>query len=106
MANNKEGKALKNLYGNPVSINFIIPGGGRYGACLAKEFRKALNTGLGLAILRNFALGRAVPRRGAFTYITGVTPQIIRNIASGQVKLAALLKGFDRELKGESLQIP
>ena len=54
----------------------------------------------------NFALGKAAPRRGAFTYITGITPQIIRNITSGQAKLAALLEGFDRELKGESLQIP
>ena len=62
------------IYGNPVSINSIIPGGGRHGAYLAKELREALNVGLGLIILRNFALGRAVPRWGAFAYVAGVTP--------------------------------
>ena len=36
--NNKEGKALKNLYGNLVFINSIIPGGGHHGAYLAKKF--------------------------------------------------------------------
>ena len=52
---------------------------------------------------RNFALGRAAPRRGAFAHIAGVTPQIVRNAASGQAKLAAFLEGFDRKLEGESL---
>ena len=74
MANNKNSKALKDLYKNLIFINFIIPGGGRYGACLAKEFRKALDIRLGLIILRNFALGKAVPYWGAFAYIMGVTP--------------------------------
>ena len=74
MANNKEGKAFKDLYKNPVSINFIIPGGGRHGACFAKELREVFNAGLGLVLLRNFALGKAAPRRGAFAHITGVTP--------------------------------
>ena len=55
---------------------------------------------------RNFALGRAAPYRGAFAYIIGVTPQIIKNITSGQTGLAALLEGFNRELEGESLQTP
>ena len=81
--NNKEGKAFKDFYGNLVFIDFIIPGGGRHGVYLAKEFRKVLNIRLGLIILRNFALGKAVPYRGAFTYITGVIPQIIKNIISG-----------------------
>ena len=106
MANNKKGKAFKNLYKNPVSINSIIPGGGRHGARLAKKLWKILNIKLGLVILCNFALGRAAPYWGAFAYITGIISQIIKNIASGQIKLAALLKGFNRELKGESLQIP
>ena len=101
LANNKKGKAFKDLYGNLIFIDFIIPGGGRHGACLAKEFREALNTGLGLIILRNFTLGKAVPCQGAFAYIAGVTLQIIRNITSGQARLAALLKGVDRELEGE-----
>ena len=72
--NNKEGKALKDLHRNLIFINFIIPGGGRYGACLIKEFREILNTGLGLVIFYNFALGKAVPCRGTFTYIIRVTP--------------------------------
>ena len=54
----------------------------------------------------NFALGKAAPRRGAFTHITGVTPQIIKNTTSGQAKLAALLEGSNRKLEGESLQTP
>ena len=73
-ANNKKGKALTNSYKNPVSINFIIPRDGRHSARLAKELRKILDTGLGLVISRNFALGKAVPRRGTFTHITGITP--------------------------------
>ena len=72
-ANNKEGKAFKNLYGNPVFINFIIPGGGYHGARLAKKFRKTLDIRLGLIILYNFTLGKAVPYRGTFAYITEVT---------------------------------
>ena len=72
--NNKEGKAFIDFYKNPVSINFIIPGGGRYGAYLIKEFREILDTGLGPAIFRNFTLGKAVPRRGTFAYIAGITP--------------------------------
>ena len=60
-ANNKESKAFKNLYKNLIFINFIIPGGRRHGAYLAKKLREALNTGLGLVILRNFTLGKAVP---------------------------------------------
>ena len=72
LANSKEGKALTDSYRNLVSINFIVPGGGRHGACLAKEFRETLDAGLGLVILCNFALGRAVPRRGAFTHVAGV----------------------------------
>ena len=82
-ANNKEGKAFKNLYKNLVFINFIIPGGGRHGVCFTKELREILDTGLGLIILCNFALGKAVPCWGAFVYITGATPQIIKNITSG-----------------------
>ena len=74
LANNKEGKAFKNSYENLIFIDFIIPGGGYYGAYLTKEFRKVLNTGLGLIILYNFALGRAVPCRGVFIYVAGVTP--------------------------------
>ena len=35
--NNKKGKALKNSYKNLVSIDFIVPGGGRHGACLVKK---------------------------------------------------------------------
>ena len=101
--NNKKGKALKDSYENLISINFIIPGGGRHGAYLAKEFQEALNTGLGPVILYNFALGKAAPYRGAFAYIIGVTPQIIRNITSGQAKFTALLEDFNRELEGESL---
>ena len=37
LANSKEGKAFKDLYGNLVSINFIIPGGGCHGAYFVKE---------------------------------------------------------------------
>ena len=101
-ANNKEGKALTNSHGNPVSIDSIVPGGGRHSARLAKELREALDAGLGPAISRNFALGRAAPGRGAFAHVAGVTPQIVRNTASGQAGLAALLEGSDRELEGES----
>ena len=72
--NNKKGKALKNSYGNLISIDFIVPGGGRHGAYLIKKFRKTLDIKLGLVIFYNFTLGRAVPRRGTFIYITGVTP--------------------------------
>ena len=50
---------------------------------------------------RNFTLGRAVSRWGTFAYITGVTPQIIENTASGQDGLAALLKSFNRKLERE-----
>ena len=62
LTNNKKGKALIDSYKNPVSINFIIPGGGRHGAYLAKKFQEILDTGLGLIILHNFALGKTVPR--------------------------------------------
>ena len=55
-------KALTDFYRNPVSIDFIIPGGGRHGARLIKKFREILNTGLGPAIFYNFTLGKAVPR--------------------------------------------
>ena len=72
--NNKEGKAFNNSYKNLVFIDFIVPESGRHGVRFAKEFREALDTGLGPVMLRNFALGREVPRRGTFTYITGVTP--------------------------------
>ena len=51
LANNKEGKAFTGSYENLVFINFIIPGGGRYGAFLANEFREILDFGLGLLIL-------------------------------------------------------
>ena len=74
LANNKKGKALKNLHKNPISINSIIPGGRRHNVHLAKEFRETLNTKLSLVIFCNFALGKAVPYWGTFTYITGVTP--------------------------------
>ena len=74
LANNKEGKALKDSHGNLVSIDFIVPGGGRHGACLVKEFWEVLNIRFGLIILCNFTLGKAVLYRGAFTYIAGVTP--------------------------------
>ena len=73
LANNKKGKAFKDLYKNFISIDFIIPGGGRHSTYLAKELRETLNTGLGLMILYNFTLGKAVPYWGAFTYIIGVT---------------------------------
>ena len=73
LVNNKKGKAFKNSYGNLVFINFIVPGGRRHGARFVKEFWEALDAGLGLVMLRNFALGKAAPRRGAFIYITGVT---------------------------------
>ena len=74
---------LRVTHRNPISINSIIPGGGRHGARLAKKLQKALDIRLGLIILRNFTLGKAVPRRGTFIYITGVTPQIIKNTTSG-----------------------
>ena len=74
LANNKEDKAFTNSYGNLVSINSIVPGGGRHGARLAKKLRETLDIRLGLIILLNFALSEAVPRRGVFTHITGVTP--------------------------------
>ena len=105
-ANNKKDKALKNLHKNLISINFIIPGDGRHGARLAKKLRETFNTGLGLIILYNFALSKTVPYRGTFTHITRVTPQIIKNITSGQARLAALLEGIHRKLKRESLQTP
>ena len=105
MANNKEGKAFKNSYGNLVFIDFIVPGGGRYSARLVKEFREVLDTGFGLIILCNFTLGKAVFYRGAFAYVAGVIPQIIRNIISGQAGLTALLEGINRKLEGESFQI-
>ena len=70
--NNKEGKALKNFYRNLIFINFIIPGGGRHGTYLIKEFREVLNTKLGPVILCNFTLGKAAFRRGTFAYIIGV----------------------------------
>ena len=82
-ANSKEGKALKNSYGNLVSIDSIVPGGGRHGAYLAKELQETLNTGLNPALLRNFTLGKAALYRGTFAHIAGVTPQIIRNTAPG-----------------------
>ena len=62
LANNKEGKAFTDSYRNLVFIDFIIPGGGRHGVYFAKELRETLDTGLGLVIIYNFALGRAVPR--------------------------------------------
>ena len=74
LANNKEGKAFKDLYGNLIFINFIIPGGGRHGTCLAKKLQEIFNTRLSLVILCNFALGKAAPYWGTFTHITGVTP--------------------------------
>ena len=83
MVNNKKGKALTDFYENFIFIDFIVPRGERHGVCLAKEFREALDIRLGLVILYNFALGRVVPYWGAFTYITGVTLQIIKNATSG-----------------------
>ena len=74
LANNKKGKAFKDLYKNLISIDFIIPGGGRHGARLTKEFREILNIRLGLIILYNFTLGKVAPRRGTFAYIAGVIP--------------------------------
>ena len=41
--NNKEGKAFKDSYGNLIFINFIIPGGGRHGVYLTKEFWEIFN---------------------------------------------------------------
>ena len=38
LTNSKKGKAFKDFYKNLVSINFIVPGGGRHGARLAGEF--------------------------------------------------------------------
>ena len=73
-ANSKKGKALVNFYKNPVSINFIVPGGGRHGTYFTKKFREIFDIRLGLVILCNFALGKAALRRGIFIYITGVTP--------------------------------
>ena len=73
LANNKEGKAFKDFYGNLVFIDFIVPRGGRHGACFAKELREIFNAGLGLVLLCNFALGRAVLCWGVFTHVAGVT---------------------------------
>ena len=74
LANSKEGKAFTDSHGNLVFIDFIVPGGGRHGVCLAKKLWEVFDTGLSLVILCNFALGRAVPCRGTFAYITGVIP--------------------------------
>ena len=74
LANNKKGKAFKDLHKNLISINFIIPRGGRHGAYLAKKLREILDTGLNLVILRNFTLGKVISHRGIFTYIIGITP--------------------------------
>ena len=59
LVNNKKNKAFKDLYKNLVSIDSIIPGGRRCGACLVKEFREVLDIKFGLVILCNFALGKA-----------------------------------------------
>ena len=67
-------KAFKDSLKNPISIDFIVPRGGRHDAYLVKEFQEALDIRLSLTISCNFALGKAVPRRGTFTHITGVTP--------------------------------
>ena len=101
--NNKKGKALTDSHKNLISIYFIIPGGRRHRVYLAKEFQETLDIRLGLIILRNFALGKAVPRWGTFAYIAGITPQIIKDITFGQARLAALLDGINRKLEGESL---
>ena len=62
LANNKEGKTLTDFHGNLISINFIIPGGGRHGVYLTNKSREILDIRLGLIILYNFALDKAAPR--------------------------------------------